>query len=182
MPNSKPERGTRGRYARLRCQGCRTRKIKCNLPELNELGPLGSPQAPGESCERCRTLGLECVVERSTLGRPSFKRSESETGWKSNSAHCHSATHNGEPSSPFNSQTKDHLPLESTTCPGTTQEIRAVADKTVSESVMEFHQFFVAALGKDRIFGATVPRGNSGCTTPLPELVSREMASRLDNE
>ncbi|KAF2803189.1 uncharacterized protein BDZ99DRAFT_427741 [Mytilinidion resinicola] len=182
MPNSKPERGTRGRYARLLCQGCRSRKIKCNLPDINELGPLGSPQTPERSCERCRTLGLECVIERSTLGRPSSKRSESETGRKSNSAHCHSATQNEELGSPSNSQIKDHLALESTASPGTTQEIRAVADKTVFESVIEFQHFFALALGKDRIFGATIPRSTSGCMTPLPELVSQEIASSLDKD
>ena len=179
MSTSKPERGTRGRYARLLCQGCRSRKIKCNLPDLNELGPLGSPQPPEKSCERCRSLGLECVIERSTLGRPSFKRSENETGRRSNSAHCHSVTQNEQPG---NSLSKDHLPSESTTSPETTQDIRAVADKTVFDSVIEFQHFFAEALGKDRIFGATIPRSTSSCMTPLPELVSQEIASGLDKE
>jgi hypothetical protein len=61
-------------------------------------------------------------------------------------------------------------------------EIRAVADKTVFEGVMEFQNFFASALGKDRIFGATIPRSTLGCVTPLPELVSQELASGLDNE
>ncbi|GAD97582.1 hypothetical protein AOR_1_548174 [Paecilomyces variotii No. 5] len=182
MPNSKPERGTRGRYARLICQGCRSRKIKCNLPDINELGPLGSPQTAETSCERCRTLGLECVIERSILGRPSFKRSGSETDRNSNSAQGHSATQNEEPSSPFNSQIKGHLASESTMSPGTTQEIRTMADKTVFESVIEFQHFFTSALGRDRIFGATIPRNTSGYMTPLPELVSQEMASNLDKD
>ncbi|KAI2686629.1 transcriptional regulator family: Fungal Specific TF [Penicillium roqueforti] len=179
MSNSKPERGSRGRYARLLCQGCRSRKIKCNLPDINELGPLGSPQPPEKSCERCRSLGLGCVIERSTLGRPSFKRGENESGRKSNSAHCHSATQNEQPG---NSLIKDYSPSESTTSPETTQEIRAVADKTVFESVIEFQHFFASALGKDRIFGATIPRSTSGCMTPLPELVSHEIASSLDKD
>lgn len=178
MPNPKPERGTRGRYARVICQGCRSRKIKCNLPDINELGPLGSPQTPEKSCERCRTLDLECVIERSILGRPSFKRSESETGRISTSAQSRPATQNDGPRSPFNS----HSASESTTSPGTTQEIRAMADKTVFESVVEFQQFFASALGKDRIFGATIPRSTSSYMTPLPELVSQEMASSLDKE
>ena len=180
MPNSKPESGTRGRYARLRCQGCRSRKIKCNLPDINDLGPLGSPQTPDKSCERCRTFGLECVIQRSTLGRPPLKSSESKSDLKSNPTHCHSDTQNEEFGFPVNSQSKDQLSLESTTSPGTTQEIRAVADKTVFEGVIEFQHFFSSALGKDRIFGATIPRSSSGCMTPLPELVSQEMASSLD--
>ncbi|PLB48824.1 hypothetical protein P170DRAFT_407505 [Aspergillus steynii IBT 23096] len=181
MPNSKPERGARGRYARLLCQGCRSRKIKCNLPDINELGPLGSPQTPEKSCERCRTLGLECVVERSTLGRPSFRRSESETR-KLSYAHSHAAAQKKELDSPVNSQIKDHWAAESTASPGTTQDIRAVADKTVFDSVIEIQNFFASALGKDRIFGATIPRSSSGCMTPLVDLVSQECASSLDKD
>ncbi|BCS28393.1 Zn(II)2Cys6 transcription factor domain-containing protein [Aspergillus puulaauensis] len=185
MPDAKLERGTRGRYARLLCQRCRARKIKCNLPDRSQLGPLGSPQPPEQSCERCRNLGLECVIERSTLGRPSLKRSEST------SAHSYPAAQNEQVGLLFNAQIKDHSAIESaqspggtesTASPGTTQEIRAVADKTVFESVMEFQNFFASALGKDRIFGATIPRATSGYTTPLPELVSEQMASSLDKE
>ncbi|KAL2787693.1 hypothetical protein BJX66DRAFT_341005 [Aspergillus keveii] len=47
---------------------------------------------------------------------------------------------------------------------------------------MEFQNFFASALGKDRIFGATIPRSTLGCVTPLPELVSQELASGLDND
>jgi len=176
MPDAKLERGTRGRYARLLCQRCRARKIKCNLPDRNQLGPLGSPQPPEQSCERCRNLGLECVIERSTLGRPSLRRSERT------SAHSHPALQNEQVGLLFNAQAKDYSATESTESPGTTQEIRAVADKTVFESVMEFQNFFASALGKDRIFGATIPRATSGYTTPLPELVSEQMATSLDKE
>jgi hypothetical protein len=67
------ERRPRGRYARLICRGCRARKIKCLLPSREDLGPLSSPQPKSTSCERCRNLDLECVIEQTHLGRPAAK-------------------------------------------------------------------------------------------------------------
>ncbi|KAI7258870.1 hypothetical protein KC352_g10554, partial [Hortaea werneckii] len=68
-PTSK---GPRGNYSRFRCLNCRSRKIKCQLPE-----DYSSPEASrtGEArCKRCMALDLECVVERTVLGRPAAKR------------------------------------------------------------------------------------------------------------
>lgn len=143
-------------------------------------GASHSPQTIEKSCERCRALGLDCVIKRSTLGRPSFRRSESKTAQKSQSAQCHPNTHDAEFDLSSSSQAKDYQTLDSTMSPATTQAIRAVADKTVFESVIEFQDFFASALGRDRVFGATIPRGISACIVPLPELVSQDVATCLD--
>ncbi|KAK2811525.1 hypothetical protein FQN50_002148 [Emmonsiellopsis sp. PD_5] len=73
--HQRAERGPRGQYSRLICRGCRSRKIKCWLPNPNgPISVLGAPQRAEQACERCRNLTLECIVERTPLGRPAGKR------------------------------------------------------------------------------------------------------------
>ncbi|QIW96489.1 hypothetical protein AMS68_002007 [Peltaster fructicola] len=36
--------------------------------------PSGSPQPPGRACIRCQQQGLECIIDKTILGRPSSKR------------------------------------------------------------------------------------------------------------
>jgi hypothetical protein len=62
----------RGHYAKLICLNCRARKIKCQLSTAVE--PSDQPQPHAKKCVRCRRHGLECVVDRTTLGRPAHKR------------------------------------------------------------------------------------------------------------
>ncbi|RMY44697.1 hypothetical protein D0865_10385 [Hortaea werneckii] len=72
-PTSK---GPRGNYSRFRCLNCRSRKIKCQLPE-----DYSSPEASGAGearCKRCKALDLDCVVERTVLGRPAAKRKRTD--------------------------------------------------------------------------------------------------------
>lgn len=44
------------------------------MQNRDDLGPLGVPQPQEKACERCRNLDLECIVERTFLGRPAAKR------------------------------------------------------------------------------------------------------------
>jgi hypothetical protein len=69
---------TRGSYARLICSRCRERKIKCKLPPstLQFIHPSDNPQPPENSCERCMQRGYDCVVQRTTLGRPLGRKRE----------------------------------------------------------------------------------------------------------
>jgi Fungal Zn(2)-Cys(6) binuclear cluster domain len=62
-------RKPRGSYAGLICLRCRARKIKCVLPD--GVQPSNVPQSDAHSCQRCRQNGFECVVDSTTLGRPS---------------------------------------------------------------------------------------------------------------
>lgn len=73
-----PSKRARGSYAKLICLHCRSRKIKCNLPDEATIQPSNTPQPPGKKCERCRQRALDCIVDHTTLGRPAYKRSRVE--------------------------------------------------------------------------------------------------------
>lgn len=69
----------RGSYAKFICFNCRERRIKCALPENVTIHPSSEPQPPTTSCRRCQQQGLDCIVRKTTLGRPNQKRQRSST-------------------------------------------------------------------------------------------------------
>jgi hypothetical protein len=66
-------RQPRGNYARLICLNCRARKIKCTLPTDVPIEASPSPQPQDRACTRCQQ-GLDCIVDKTVLGRPAQKR------------------------------------------------------------------------------------------------------------
>lgn len=76
---TKATRAARGSYSKLICLNCRSRKIKCILPTQDEsVQPSGSPQPADRACIRCQQQGLECIIDKTILGRPSSKRKQTE--------------------------------------------------------------------------------------------------------
>lgn len=71
---AQPRKRARGSYAKLICFRCRERRIKCQLVDDGSIIPSSEAQPPEKSCQRCRLQGLECVVRRTTLGRPNQKK------------------------------------------------------------------------------------------------------------
>jgi hypothetical protein len=67
-------RQPRGNYARLICLNCRARKIKCTLPTDVPIEASPSPQPQDRACTRCQQQGLDCIVDKTVLGRPAQKR------------------------------------------------------------------------------------------------------------
>ena len=63
----------REKYSRLICLGCRARRIRCALPDI-DIEPSSHPQPQDKSCQRCQQNGLDCIVDFTTLGRPAQKR------------------------------------------------------------------------------------------------------------
>lgn len=72
--DSTSKRQPRGNYAKLICLNCRARKIKCQLPTEFPIEASSSPQPPNRACTRCQQQGLDCVVDKTVLGRPTQKR------------------------------------------------------------------------------------------------------------
>lgn len=72
---AQPRKRARGSYARLICFSCRARRIKCQLVDDGSIVPSSEPQPPEKACQRCRLQGLDCVVRKTTLGRPNQKKS-----------------------------------------------------------------------------------------------------------
>jgi hypothetical protein len=53
----------RSPYAKYTCSACRTRKVRCKLPESFQLSNT-APLSTNEACERCQRLGISCVVQQ----------------------------------------------------------------------------------------------------------------------
>ena len=79
MSDDRPAKRARGSYAKLICLCCRERRIKCILRDDGTVKPSSDPQPPETACQRCQQQGLECIVRKTTLGRPSLKRPAATT-------------------------------------------------------------------------------------------------------
>lgn len=178
------ERVRRGKYARLICRGCRSRKIKCVLPCVHDLGPLNTPQPIEKCCDRCRNLNLECVVDYTLLGRPQSKRSRLQHSEdRSPNSHSDSVPDEGIPVI-SSLDIKDFLfadegngILSKDRQPDPTHAMRK---EEIFQSMIQANYFFISVLAKDRAFGADIPRATSNWNTPLPDLISHEMAASFD--
>lgn len=189
MQDQKTERGPRGRYARLICRGCRARKIKCVLPTAAELGPLGAPQPESSCCERCRHLDLECIIERTYLGRPAAKRAKraiSNKSPKSDPSNSPgSSVNDEEKSSKLSDSIRQYLfsgAMDGNLMLQTSRDdlIASSGEDELYNSTINTSAFIASILGKDASFGAGIQL-ISTWDTPLTDIVSRELAISLDN-
>lgn len=73
MADERPSKRLRGTYSRLICLRCRERRIKCQLPQDGSIEPSPQPQPKDRACQRCSQQGYDCIVRKTTLGRPSRK-------------------------------------------------------------------------------------------------------------
>lgn len=183
MQESKAQRGSRGHYARLICQQCRSRKIKCDLPDGEEnLEPSGMPQSVERSCRRCQNLGLDCIVDRTSLGRPAAKRARRKGSQPPAS------------SAAIRSRTRDEQDIAT----GRTLRIDGYIFSDVAEdadgvkslaqpskedlfrSMIDPASLFSSILANDRNFGASIIHTTSRCNEPLSDVIDDDTAASLD--
>ncbi|PKY08788.1 hypothetical protein P168DRAFT_301422 [Aspergillus campestris IBT 28561] len=187
MQSQKAERGPRGRYARTICRGCRSRKIKCVMQNRGDLGPLGVPQPPEKSCERCRNLNLECIFERTFLGRPAAKRLRGMAAQENDTViSAESDRPNGPVTSTLSSvDIQDHLFSDAAEIGPNWQELRMrLAPRPTKEerfrSMIEPHYFLSSVLSKDQAFGSDVTQLPSCWDASLTELIDNDTAESLE--
>ncbi|PLB36486.1 Zn(II)2Cys6 transcription factor domain-containing protein [Aspergillus candidus] len=183
------ERGPRGRYARTICRGCRSRKIKCVMQNRGDLGPLGVPQPPETSCERCRNLNLECIFERTFLGRPAAKRLRGMAAQGNNTV---ISAESDRPVGPPITSTlssvdiQDHLLSDAGEIgPNWQKELRTeLAPRPTKEerfkSMIEPHFFLSSILSKDQAFGSDIAQLPSSWDVSLTELIDNDTAESLE--
>ncbi|PGG97258.1 hypothetical protein GX51_07408 [Blastomyces parvus] len=202
MQDQRGERRPRGQYSRLICRGCRSRKIKCVLPNPNEIQPSGIPQAAGKSCERCCNLNMECIVERTSLGRPAAKRIPRTDSHSHHSSALHTEADvgpdgtvpvPGTTSTPSNLEIKgylysediaDHSLILQNDCGFSPAEVRVTisSKQEIFQSMIEPDCFLSSILANDKIFGSTIPHSTSRQDVrPLQDLISHDMASSFDD-
>lgn len=179
-PTSK---GPRGNYSRFRCLNCRSRKIKCQLPE-----DYSSPEACGTGearCKRCKTLDLDCVVEKTVLGRPAAKRKRTNAPMGEDEDDETPLVDSSTDRVVFDPHlneyllcnvTDDGISSSSTVTPNAQNKHEAL-DTLVSPA-----HFVAAVLTHDTIFAANIAT-TSGCgNEDLLDLVSSGLAALLDDQ
>lgn len=177
-------RGPRGNYSRFRCLNCRSRKIKCQLPE--EYSSREASGAGEVRCKRCKALDLDCVVERTVLGRPAAKRKRTD-------APVDDQEEDGEMSL-LDSSTDQvvfdpHL-NEYLLCNVTDDGISSTSAVTPSlhtkhealDTLVSPAHFVAAVLTHDTIFAAHIGNASDSGKEDLLELVSSGLAALLDEQ
>ncbi|RAQ63409.1 hypothetical protein COH20_008879 [Aspergillus flavus] len=155
------------------------------------MGPLGIPQPPETSCERCRNLNLECIIERTTLGRPPAKSSYRKPPQTKRSAPLEKIE--GKEDEVANAlsdlKIKEFLFSEAASGEeqipsqggGNPQSPQRPGKRAIFRSMTEANAFMSSVLGKDAAFGCEITHATSRWSQPLSDLISNDMAILLDN-
>ncbi|KAJ6184357.1 hypothetical protein N7519_005658 [Penicillium mononematosum] len=151
------------------------------MQNRDDLGPLGVPQPQEKACERCRNLDLECIVERTFLGRPAAKR------LRGMAAQENDTVINGPITSTLSSDDiQDHLFSDAAEIgPDWQKELRTkLAPRPTKEerfkSMIEPHFFLSSILSKDQAFGSDIAQPPSGWDASLTELIDNDTAESLE--
>lgn len=169
----------RGSYAKLICFQCRERRIKCFLPDGVE--PSSKLQPLDTSCERCRRHGLDCIVRKTTLGRPNSKRealptpssTEQKRESRSTSPHAEELVlldFDQNDADANQSSREMSVPRRDIT---SVQLIRAV------NRTFDFTNWLLA---RDHRFGSSLPESRNTTTASIQTLVSNDLARVLDDQ
>ncbi|KAI7107114.1 hypothetical protein KC339_g2647 [Hortaea werneckii] len=176
-------KGPRGKYSRFRCLNCRSRKIKCQLPE-----DYSSPEATGAGearCKRCKALDLDCVVERTVLGRPAAKRKRTDAPVDEEQGGETSLLDSSTDHVVFDPHLNEYL-----LCNVTDDDISSSSAVTPSphnkhealDTLVSPAHFVAAVLTHDTIFAARIGNASDNGKEDLLDLVSSGLAALLDEQ
>jgi hypothetical protein len=188
MQEQRTERGPRGKYARLICHGCRSRKIKCILPDPDDVGPLGAPLPAEKACERCRSMHLECILDQTVLGRPASKRTrgkDADNGRRVTPGEPDLRS-DGSVATPSSLDIEGHIFAQAAdddsvfTNDGGSDPPKQPSKDEIFQSMIDPAAFVSSILASDPEFGSTIVHATTRWTIPLPTLVSHNMAVAFD--
>ncbi|KAF2094069.1 hypothetical protein NA57DRAFT_7355, partial [Rhizodiscina lignyota] len=182
MPEQEPERGSRRHYARLICRNCRSRKIKCELPDADCIEPSSVPQTAERSCKRCHNFDLECIVERTILGRPAAKRP------RPNSSTAIEPRGQDEGETPQRSGMEiDGYIFSEAADDGfmsrhdnRSRPLGRPSKQDLFQSIIDPANLFSSILAKDQGFGTSITPASSQWNKPLPDVIDNDLAASLD--
>lgn len=158
------------------------------MQNRGDLGPLGVPQPQEKSCERCRNLNLECIVERTLLGRPAAKR---RCGMAAQEKDTVMSAESDRPNGLINSSLssvdiQDHLFSDAAEVgPNWQKELgtKLTPRPTKEErfkSMIEPHFFLSSILSKDQAFGSDIAQLPSRWDASLTELIDNDTVELLE--
>lgn len=179
--SERPAKRARGSYAKLICFRCRERRIKCQLADDGSVVPSSDPQPPDKACQRCSNLGLDCIVRKTTLGRPSTKRPSIPTPPSTGKAHVED----------FRSPTPHSedlllLGLEEEKSGSVQLAGSLVSERPTSVQLMsainKTFDLTSSLLGRDRRFGSSVGELREMTPLKIEDVVDEELAGVLDQQ
>lgn len=154
----KATRAARGSYSKLICLNCRSRKIKCILPTQDDsIQPSSSPQPADRACIRCQQQGLECIIDKTILGRPSSKRKQTEEqthAGRNNTYGC-SVT---PPSTTYDESAVDDVDVVGFVLADVEDEINRVAARLPRKDRPEDHEVYQALIDPYHLISTVIKR------------------------
>lgn len=183
-----PNKRARGSYAKLICFNCRERRIKCALPENVTITPSSEPQGPETSCRRCQQQGLDCIVRKTTLGRPNQKRQRSTTPpgtvreTNVNNVGSRSPSPAVEDFVLLNlDKEAESQPTPDITTPSSTSTTKVAPTNTqLMEAIGKTFDMTSTLMARDRRFGRLGIGLQDVVPSPIREVVSEQVAATLD--
>ena len=190
MPNvtshptsEQPTRQPRGSYAKLICLNCRARKIKCNLPTDVDIEPSQLPQPPERGCTRCQQQGLDCIVDKTVLGRPAQKRRRPE---RAKTAEPDSANEGAEDDEALDPNVQDFVlsdlrdEVRDIDVQVTAHARASPSKREVFESLMDSTHLFSALMARDTSFGSLAFQASGDDEVDVTRLVDEDLTVVLD--
>lgn len=176
-------RQPRGSYAKLICLNCRARKIKCVLPDHIQFEPSQSPQPLERACTRCQQQGLDCIVDKTILGRPSQKRHRADPVKAEYDDSNERATQDEPEEGPdvqdfvLSDLREEVSEIDSVL---TTPPRAKPSKREVFEALMDSTHLFSNLMAGDAKFGSRAFGLHVDVSTNLTELVSERLAASMD--
>lgn len=178
-------RQPRGSYAKLICLNCRARKIKCNLPTDVEIEASQRPQPHERSCTRCQQQGLDCVVDKTVLGRPAQKRRRSE---QPKGEEGRLAEEGAEDEEELDPNVQDFVlsdlrdEVHDIDEQVTAQARSRPSKREVFESLMDSTHLFSALMARDTNFGSLAVQITDNAAVDVTKLVDKDLVILLDEQ
>jgi hypothetical protein len=181
-----PARQPRGSYAKLICLNCRARKIKCNLPTDVQIEPSQHPQPPERACTRCEQQGLDCIVDKTVLGRPAQKRRRPEQQKGEGEDLANEAPGDEEDLDPgvqdfVLSDLRDEVHDIDVQVTATAARTRP-SKREVFESLTDSTHLFSALMARDTSFGSLAFQATENEALDVTKLVDKGLTSVLDEQ
>ena len=180
-----PTRQPRGSYAKLICLNCRARKIKCNLPTDVQIEPSQYPQPPESACTRCQQQDLDCIVDKTVLGRPAQKRQRPE---QLKGEEDRVAEGNASGDEELDPNVEDFV-LSDMRDEVHEIDVQAMAQarsrpskREVFESLMDSSHLFSAMMARDESFGSLAFQTTENAAVDVTKLVSKDLTGLLDEQ
>lgn len=184
-PDEHSPRQPRGNYAKLICLNCRARKIKCSLPNDKAIEPSPVPQPREQSCVRCQQQCLDCIVDKTVLGRPSQKRQRPE---HLKNEGYHLAGDDASQEAEVDPNVQDFVLSD------LRDEVHDIDDqitastrtkpskREVFESLMDSTHLFSALMASDTHFGSLALEPTLGPSADVTTLVDKTLAILMDGQ